>query len=244
MNKNLLLLLFLVPAIATAQEIEKKLRPFSKITVSPKINLVLTQGTEESIRIVYSNINAAQINVQAEGEKLRIYLDDARIVDRREYHDDYHGRRSIYHTALVTAYVTFRDLKLLEVRGDQDVTVNQITGTDQLVIRAYGSSEITVDSLQVRTLKVVAYGENRIKLKAGRAGTQRYVLYGENKVDSRNLDGHTISSSIYGEGRLSVNASDEVRINAIGEPEINISGTSFINKGFVIGRPHISKEDR
>ncbi|MCW5911738.1 MAG: DUF2807 domain-containing protein [Cyclobacteriaceae bacterium] len=236
-------LILLFSGIATAQEFEKKLGPFSKITVSPKIHLVLTQGDEESIRITYSGIDAGQVNVAIENNKLRLYLDEARIVDKRAYYDDHNGRRSIYHHAQVTAYVTFRDLRLLEVRGDQDVTVNQVLGADQFLVRAYGSAHITIDTLQARSLKVVAYGENRIKIKAGKAGNQRYVLYGENKIDSRNLDGHTISSSIYGEGRLTVNASDEVRINAIGEPEINVSGTSFINKGLVIGRPAIHKEN-
>ncbi|MBX2916089.1 MAG: DUF2807 domain-containing protein [Cyclobacteriaceae bacterium] len=236
--------LVLGAAAATAQnqEFEKQLRYFNKITISPKIHLVLTQGDHESIKLTYSNINLGQINVSVEGDKLRVYLDDARIVDRREQFDDF-GKRSIYHNASVTAHITFRELKLLEIRGDQDVTVNQIVDADHLLIRAYGSTDITIDTIQAKSLKVVAYGENRIKIKAGSASTQRYVLYGENKIDSRNVNGHHISSSICGEGRLNINASDEVRINAIGEPEINVSGTSFINKGLVIGRASIHKEN-
>ncbi|MBX2896004.1 MAG: DUF2807 domain-containing protein [Cyclobacteriaceae bacterium] len=245
MKKNLwiaVLAFISMTATAQEQEFEKQLKYFNKITISPKIHLVLTQGERESIKLTYSNINLGQINITVEGEKLRVYLDDARIVDKREIYDD-HGKRSIYHDATVTAHITFRDLRLLEIRGDQDVTVNQIVDVDHLLIRAYGSADITIDSLQARSLKVVAYGENRIKFKAGTAGTQRYVLYGENRIDSRNLNGHNISSSICGEGRLNVNASDEVRINAIGEPEINVSGTSFINKGLVIGRASILKEN-
>ncbi len=247
MKKSVLwaVVLMFTSVAATAQEqvFERNLRSFSKITVSPKIHLVLTQGDRESIKLTYSNINAGQINVAVEGDKLKIYLDDARIVDKREYYDDY-DKRSIYHNANVTAHITFRDLRLLEIRGNQDVAINQIVNADQFLLRVYGSAHITIDSLQASFFKVVAYGENRIKIKAGNAETQRYVLYGENKIDSRNLDGHTISSNIYGEGRLTVNASDEVRINAIGEPEINVSGTSFINKGLVIGKPSIYKENQ
>jgi hypothetical protein len=44
---------------------------------------------------------------------------------------------------------------------------------------------------------------------------------------------------MYGEGRLSVNASDEVRINAFGEPRINVSGTSHISRGIIIGKADI-----
>jgi hypothetical protein len=228
---------------AEAQEIERKLRPFTKIVASPKIHLILTQGDEESIKLTYSNVDVSEINVSVENEKLKIYLDEARIVDKREHYND-SGKRSVYHNAAVTAHITFRDLDLLEVRGDQDVSINQVVGADHLVIRAYGSAEITIDSLEANSLKVVAYGENKIRIKAGKADAQRYVLYGENKIDSRNLAGTIVSSNIYGEGRLTVNASDEVRINAIGEPEINVSGTSFINKGLVIGKAAIYKENK
>ncbi|KXK31845.1 MAG: hypothetical protein UZ12_BCD005000149 [Bacteroidetes bacterium OLB12] len=246
MKKNSWIIVFaLITVTASAQEheFEKRLKYFNKITVSPKIHLILTQGDQESIKLTYSNIDAGQINVAVEGDKLKIYLDDARIIDKREYYDD-SGKRSIYHNAHVTAHITFRELRLLEIRGDQDVSVNHILDADHLLIRAYGSAQINIDSLQAKSLKVVAYGENRIRFKSGSAPTQRYVLYGENRIDSRNLDGHNISSNIYGEGRLTVNASDEVRINAIGEPEINVSGTSFINKGLVLGRASIHKENK
>jgi hypothetical protein len=48
------------------------------------------------------------------------------------------------------------------------------------------------------------------------------------------------STRIYGEGRISVTASDEVRINALGEPTINIEGTSFVSKGIVLGHANIN----
>jgi uncharacterized radical SAM superfamily protein len=77
--------LVFVSGVATAQqqEFEKQLKYFNKITISPKIHLVLTQGEEESIKLTYSNIDAAQINVVVDGDKLKVYLDDARIVDKR-----------------------------------------------------------------------------------------------------------------------------------------------------------------
>ena len=75
--------------LSFGQEIQKKLNPFNKITVSPKINLILEEGTEESIRIVYSNIEPGKINVEVEGNKLSVFLDQARIVDKRERTDEY-----------------------------------------------------------------------------------------------------------------------------------------------------------
>jgi len=228
-------------SFAFGQEIKKNLRPFNKITVSPKINLILQKGSEESIRITYSNIDPAKINVVVEGNKLSLYLDQARLVDKRERTNDdydYDSKTSIYKNAEVTAYVTYTRLSVLEVRGNQEVTCHSVIDANDFILRAYGEAEITLDTLQAKNLKVVAYGENKIKLN-GIADHQRYALYGENKINGRGLQGSTISTSLCGEGRLQVNASDEVKINAIGEPEIEVHGTSMINKGFIIGKTDI-----
>ncbi len=226
--------------VCFAQEFEKKLSSFSRITVSPKINLILQQGSEESIRVTYSNINAGKINIEVDGNKLNLYLDQARIVDKRERsNNEYNSKASIYRDAEVTAYVTYTQLKSLEVRGEQEVTSKGMLANESFKLKVYGEAEITLDSLQTQKFKAVVYGENKIKINGGRAAHQRYRLYGENKIDTRALASTSISTSIYGEGRLTVNASDEVRINAIGEPEVNVSGTSYINKGLIIGRVDI-----
>lgn len=222
---------------SSSQEITRQLRSFNKIVISPKINLVLTSGNAESVRIEYHHIEPGRINIELENEKLKIYLDDARLFEKEYSNEDGHNRKQ-YDDATVTAYVTYRNLDLLEVRGDQNVEINHLD-TDEFHLRVYGEAEIRIDSLEAHSLKVVAYGENKIKFNGGRAKKQRYVLYGENKIDSRSLEGSNISTNIYGEGRLSVNASDEVKINSIGEPTVMVRGTSYINKGIVIGKTEI-----
>ncbi len=223
-----------------AQEFEKKLSSFSRITVSPKINLILQKGDQESIRIIYSNINPGKINIEVEGNKLNLYLDQARIVDKRERtNDDYNSKTSIYRDVEITAYVTYTQLKSLEVRGEQEVACRGLLENENFKLKVYGQSEITFDSLHTQKFKAVVYGENRIKINGGKAAHQRYRLYGENKIDTRLLASASVSTSIYGEGRLTVHASDEVRINAFGEPEVNVSGTSYINKGIIIGKADI-----
>lgn len=240
-NYLIFIALFTGSSLSFGQEIQKKLSPFSKITVSPKINLILEKGSEESIRILYTNIDAGKINAEVEGNKLSIFLDQARLVDKRERTDEYNydSKTSIYHNAEVTAYVTYTQLRSLEVRGEQEVISKGLLENESFDLKAYGQAEITFDSLITHEFKAVVYGENKIKIKAGKAVHQRYRLYGENKIDTRALASTSVSTSIYGEGKLSVHASDEVRVSAIGEPEVNVTGTSFINKGIIIGKADI-----
>ena len=168
-------------------------------------------------------------------------MDDARILDKhkRTHDESYSANISIYRDAVITAYVTYRELKVLDVRGEEEVSCDGSIDTEKFKLKVYGEAEINLASLHTKKFKAVLYGENKLKIKEGQTGHQRYRLYGANKIDTRSLSSETISTTIYGEGRLSVNATNEVRINAFGEPEVNVSGTSHISRGIVIGRADI-----
>lgn len=231
---------------ASAQEeVIRKVPSFNKISVSPKISLVLEKGEKEAVRIVYSNITSNKINVEVVGDKLRIYLDDARLVDKRErnHSDDNHSRVSVYQDVAVTAYVTYRFLNELEMRGEETLTCNDPIEADKFKLNVYGEAEVNLASLKAHKFKASLYGVNNIKIKSGESAHQVYRLFGENKIDTRGLMSTTASARVYGEGRLRMNASDEVRINAFGEPEIDISGNPHISRGIIIGKSHIDLND-
>jgi hypothetical protein len=235
-------LLVAIGYFALAQEeVIRKVPSFNKISVSPKINLVLEKGEKESVRIVYSNVVANKINVEVVSDKLRIYLDDARLVDKRQRvsDDNYSTKVSVYHDAIVTAYVTYRFIKELEMRGAETLTCENEIEADKFKLKVYGEAEVNLASLKTHKFKASLYGENTIKIKSGESVHQVYRLFGENKIDTRGLESTTASARIYGEGRLKMKASDEVRINAFGEPEIDISGNPHISRGIIIGRSNI-----
>ena len=231
----------MLSGLTQAQEIQKKLDPFDKIIVSPKITLVLQKGEQESILIKYSNVTADKINIEVSNNRLRIYLDDARIVEkhRKTHSENYSSNISIYHDAIITAYVTYRELKVLDIRGEEEVTCDGTLDTEKFKLKVYGQADVTLASLHAKKFKAVLYGENKLTIKEGQTGHQRYRLYGVNKIDTQALSSETVSTTIYGEGRLSVNASDEIRINAFGEPRVNVSGNSHISRGIIIGRADI-----
>ena len=242
--KTLILTMFMLATVlmATAQEeVIRKVHAFDKISVSPKINLVLQKGDKESVRITYSNISSNKINVEVVGNRLRIFLDQARIVDRRErtYSGDSHSRGSMYHNATVTAYVTYRELKELEMRGEEELTCESSIEAEKFKLIVYGKAEVNLSELKANKFKASLYGANKIKIKSGEISHQVYRLFGENKIDTRGLESITASARIYGEGRLQLTATDDVRINAFGEPDIDISGNPHISRGIIIGRTNI-----
>ena len=231
----------LITSAAYSQRLERKLRSFDRIVVSPKINLVLIPGDRESILINYSGIEEEKIIIEQKGKKLHVYLEDAKILDIGERDNDIFDRRERYRHATLTAYVTFKHLKLIETRGEGDVVCDGTITSKNLKIRAYGKTDIRLAYVDAATVKARLYGENSMTIGDGDADHVSYKTYGVNKIDTRGLRSVTSTTTIYGEGRINLNSTEEVRVNSFGEPSLYVSGNPIISKGIVIGRPNIRR---
>lgn len=238
--KILFSIALLLANIARSQEIVP-LKSFNKIVASPRVNVILQKGEQESIRILYNDIPVNKVNVKVKGNKLKIYLDHARLVEKQVSITENGQRRKkgIYSGSSITAYITYKELKSLEIRGEEELRCDGEIKAEKFKLRAYGESEIRLQSLHVVKFKTSLYGENDLKIMSGETVRQVYRLFGENKIDTRGMKSEIASTRIYGEGKISVNASEEVRINAIGEPTINIEGTSIISKRIIVGHADI-----
>lgn len=220
---------------------EKELPRFTKIVASPRVSVILKKGDTESIRLVTSNVDLGKVNVRVTGNTLRVYLDHARITEGQERSG--HSRQSIYHNASVTAYITYRELKALEIRGEEELSCGDEIITDKLKLEAYGESEIRLAGLTTKKLKASLYGRNDLKILNGTALHQTFRSFGENRIDTRGMKSETASTRVYGEGRISVTTTDEIVINAFGEPEINVRGNGQVVRGIVIGRVDINSRN-
>ncbi len=226
---------------AFAQSGQQPLAPFDRIVASPFVNVVLEKGDKESIRLEYAGVNPEEVNVKVKRKKLHIYLDNAKLIEKQDkfYYNGEKHTRSHYGNSSVTAYITYKQLRGVEVRGEEGLVCNDEINADKFKLKVYGENKVTFASLQANKFKASIFGVNDIEIKSGNAGHQLYRLFGENKINTINFESKTTASRIYGEGRLTVNANDELRITAFGEPEIRLNGPAKINKGLILGRADI-----
>src|SRR4051812_19880730 len=123
--KNLILLPLLIIIVSQSQAQNTQTRAvaaFDKVLVSPRINVVFRKGDKESVELMYSNIDASMINVKVKHNKLHLYLYKSKWFERKEkyYSGECDFERDAYRNASVTAYVTYRELKKLTVRGEEE----------------------------------------------------------------------------------------------------------------------------
>jgi hypothetical protein len=236
----LLLLTILGNLPVSAQEISRELRSFRKIIVSPKINLILEKGSQESIRLVYENVSADKINIEVQGHTLKLYLDDAKVTEKTA-RVNAGERRSIYHDAVITAYVTYEELEHLEIRGNQELTCNSPILAERFTLKAYGENEIHLSSVNTEYMKTSLYGGNELHIKGGKAEFQKYKLFGDNKIDTRELKSYSATANSFGESRIKLSTQDQLRVNAFGESQISYNGEANVNKGLIFGHTRIAK---
>lgn len=225
---------------AHAQEINRSLKHFTRVIASPRVNVILSKGDHESIRLVYNNVTENRINIDVTGKTLRIYLDNARKFEKATSNtNEYGAKESMYEGVSVTAYITYKEIDLLEIRGNQELSCTDPIVSDAFTLRAYGENDIRLSSLKTPFFKAKLYGENDVRIRKGRTLEQKYVSYGENKVDAQGMRSDYIITSIFGEGNLKLNSAEEVRIDAFGEPDIHVDGGAHINRRLVIGNANI-----
>jgi hypothetical protein len=245
MKKSILIAFALLTVVSStfAQEIKRELKSFSRIIASPRVNLILKQGDKESIRLVYHDVSESKINIEVSNHTLHVYLDNARKVEKVDPYEPNHGRRrNMYDGVSITAYVTYTYLEGLEMRGNQELTCYDPIESDEFRLKAYGENEITLASLKTDFFKVTMYGTNDLKISKGKVVEQKYKLYGENKIDTRALKSAYASASIFGEGQVRLNSTEEVRVDAFGEPNIYVDGGAHVNRRLVIGRTNIHRD--
>ena len=237
---SVIALITLASPFVQAQEISKDLESFNKVIVSPKINLILEQGDQENIRLSYANVGADKINIVVQGNTLRVYLDDAKVTEKM-YRTEGNQKRSIYHDASVTAYVTYKELEHIEIRGNQELTCKSPIKAERFTLKAYGENEINLVSLKTEYLRTSLYGDNDLKINTGKAEFQKYKLFGENKIDTHDLKSFSATATIFGDNRLTLNTQDNLKVTAFGESQVNYNGNASVNRGLIFGKSQITK---
>ena len=222
-----------------------RVKHFNKIIVSPHIEVTFVEGNEESVAIEKSSVPMEKINIEVNGNTLRIYLDGAKEVTKTEnvYENGYKGKRSIYKGTVVTATVSYKTLHELSIRGEETQVCKSLLKGNRFRLKIYGESHVFLNEVNLGQLRTTIYGESSLEIKAGSVADQKYTVYGESKINSLGIENNTTQITAYGEADFRVNVSDEIKITAFGEASLAYKGKAKINKGLHFGEMQISKID-
>lgn len=216
---------------------------FDKVIISPHIQVVFERGDSESVSIESSTEPEDKINIEVMGKTLRIYLDGARDVTKSEKTNEngYEQRKSIYNGTVVKATVTYKQLKELSLRGEENIVCKSTLEGEKFNLTIYGASQVYLNKVDIGHLKTTIYGASYLEIKKGTIVRHKIIAYGETKINTLGVDSKSAKITAYGEGSYRLKVSDDLKITAYGEATVAYEGNPKVNKGIIIGEAKIQK---
>ncbi|NND32707.1 MAG: DUF2807 domain-containing protein [Saprospiraceae bacterium] len=246
-NSIYLITLFLhVGFCLPAQELTQiPVADFDKVIISPHIAANLIEGHETSVEIISSSISQDKINVKVQGKTLRIYLDDAKVIpkSRRVKQSNWQGKQPMYQGAMAKVNITYRILKSLSVRGEENVDCVSPIQREDFQLKIYGESDVHITSMLVDEFRATIYGEGDLQIDEGIVRHQSYVAYGESRIKASNIKNDVTRIRAYGESNFKLNVSEYLKVTAFGEATVTYDGSPSVQKGIIIGEAHIRRNE-
>ena len=237
------ILLLLTGISATAQT--KMVDHFTKVIVSPYIQVTFVEGDEESVTINQIKVDENKLHIEVSNKTLRIYLEGAKDVPKyeKDHSNEYEGSHPLYQNTTVVATVTYKTLTDLSLRGEETQLCKSVIDAVKFALKIYGESEVIFNELNAQELETTIYGEASLNLKAGSIKEQKYTCYGEGHINSLSIAGNSSRIIAFGEADLKINVSDKIRITAFGDAKLHYKGNPEIVKGIHFGDMIIDKID-
>ena len=218
---------------------------FTKVIVSPYIQVTFVEGDEESVTINQIKVDENKLHIEVNNKTLRIYLEGAKDIPKyeKDHSDEYEGSHPLYQNTTVVATVTYRTLTDLSLRGEETQLCKSAIDAEKFTLKIYGESEVIFNELNAQELETTIYGEASLNLKAGSVKEQKYTCYGEGRINSLSIAGSSSRIIAYGDADLKINVSDRIRITAYGDATLHYKGNPEIVKGIHFGDMIIDKID-
>ena len=244
-SKMFFAVLLLLIAVSASAQTGKLVDHFTKVIVSPYIQVTFVEGNEESVTLNNITVDTGKLHLEVNNKILRLYLDGAKDIpkNKKDYTNGYKEQHPLYNGTVVNATVTYKTLNELSLRGEEtQLCKSPITG-DKFILNIYGESKVIFNELNLQQLYTIIYGESSLEIKSGSVKAQKYTCYGESTINTLAITGSTSHISAYGESDFKINVSDKIRITAYGDARLHYKGNPEISKGLHFGDMIIDKVD-
>lgn len=243
--KTFIAVSLLFSGIAANAQSSRQVDHFTKVIVSPYIQVTFVEGDEESVTINNIKTDESKLHIEVKDQTLRIYLEGAKDIPKyeKDYSNGYKDTHPLYQNTTVTAAITYKMLNELSVRGEEKQVCKSPIDGSKFTLRIYGESKVTFAELNLREMETTIYGEAVLKIESGSIIEQRYTCYGEAEVNSLAITGKTSHITAYGDADFKINVSDRIKITAFGDARVHYKGDPEIAKGLHFGDMSVDRLD-
>ncbi|AXT54504.1 DUF2807 domain-containing protein [Aquimarina sp. AD1] len=222
---------------------KKTVTTFNKVIISPHIEATFVENNQESVIIEKSTEPEDKINIEVNGNVLRVYLDDAKETTKNKTVMINGTKRKvpIYKGKVLTVTINYRQLTDLSIRGEQATVCKSKITAETFRLKVYGESQIILNDVNFEYFDVDMYGASTLAIKNGSIENQKITAFGESTSDLLAVDNKNTKLKAFGEAEFKIQASDRIKLTAFGEAKLYYKGDASIQKGLNIGDVEISE---
>jgi hypothetical protein len=198
--------------VSSSEIVDRHLSGFNAVNVAGPFDVVITQGSTESVKVEAPSDVMSRILTEVNGGILKVY----------SKHDITNWGNFFGNHKKIVVYVVAKDLNAVSITGSGDVTFRDGLTTNSLRLRISGSGDMT-GKIDVKSLESSISGSGDMRL-SGRAGTSTVSLVGSGDYTARNLETATTMIRLTGSGDAYVNASEKIDAALHGSGDIHCSG--------------------
>ena len=198
---------------------------FDRVSLGGIGNLLITQGTTESLTIEAEDNVLPHITSTVSGGRLSLGFDA-------------HGLNWVQPTKPINFHLTVKRLQEIDLGGSGSVQATGLRG-DQLALKIGGSGSAALDGLAVTGLTVDVAGSGSITA-SGTADSQHINIAGSGSYRAPDLASQSAQITVAGSGNTVVNAARALSVSITGNGSVQYVGDPTIDQ-HILGSGKITK---
>jgi hypothetical protein len=188
---------------------------FNGISVASGIDLYLTQGNSESVKIVTTNEHLNKVMVEKNGSHINI-----RYGNKNNWTGMFNDRE-------IKVYVTFKNLQSITCSGGSDVNSQNTINVPSMAITSSGGSDVDLN-LITRNLTITSSGGSDVKLK-GKATNLELTSSGGSDVDAKDFPVENARIRSSGGADVDVYVTKAMDVTSSGGSDVQYRGNPSVN---------------
>lgn len=213
---------------AKAEQEERSVPAFSKISLRISANVHVEQGAKQNIRIEAKSSVIEDLITEVKDRTLNIRLPNNFLFQN-------------YNTGKIDIYITVPEIDGLVVSGSGNIITENIT-TRILDLTVSGSGNIKIEQLKVERVSATISGSGGISVDDGGVADNLTIsISGSGNMKASGFEANDVNASISGSGNCTIRSNGTIKARIAGSGSVYYSGNPAIDSS-VAGSGKVRKQ--
>lgn len=213
---------------AAAEDEERDVSAFSKVSLRISAKVYIEQGSTQSVKIIAKSSTLEELITDVKDRSLNI-----RFPNKNFFKNNFQPGK-------VEIYITVPDIEGLTVSGSGDIFLKE-TKSRIIDLSVSGSGNIVIEELIAKRVKASISGSGNIRIKDGGTADEMDVsISGSGNVRADGFEANEVSVHTSGSGNCSITSNGSIKARIAGSGNVSYRGNPSIDSS-VAGSGRVKK---